>query len=150
MTGMEAAQLFATLQAAWNGRVAENDVATELWLRRLKATEFVTAQAAVVQLIEHSEFPPTIAALVNAIWSVMRYPAVGETRKELGYAPEPMSVNVAKRINDEFKRFKADREQRRKSMTADEFIRSEGHDPETHWLNKSGFVLRKVHGRKYE
>jgi len=150
MNTHEAAALLETLQGAWNGRVAENEVAVALWLERLKATEFVTAQAAVVQLIEHSEFPPTIAGLVNAVRDVMRYPPVGETRKELGYAPEPMSVNVAKRINDEFKRFKADREQRRKTMTADEFIRSEGHSPETHWLNKSGFVLRKVPGRKYE
>jgi len=38
----------------------------------------------------------------------------------------------------------ADRERRRASMTPEDFIRSEGHDPATHRVSQSGFVLRNV------
>jgi hypothetical protein len=130
------------MQAAWHGRVAEDDTATDLWMRRLADTEVVPARKAISQLIESSVFPPTIAEFVGAVRDVLRYPEPGETRKALSAVSTPMDPNVAKRVGAEYAAARAARERRRLSVSAEEFIRSEGHDPKTHRLSDSGFVLR--------
>jgi hypothetical protein len=136
------------MQAAWPG-FAEDDAANTMWVTIISRSDASIGAQACKALVGHLKFKPTIADWNEAKNAAYRHMEPGETRRELegGAQAElggaaPLEANVAKRVNAEFKKARADRAKRMASMTADEFIVSEGHDPSTHRLSKSGYVLR--------
>jgi P2-related tail formation protein len=143
MTDTEAARLLVTMQAAWPG-FAEDDGANRMWLTVIARSNPQIGAAACKSVINHLKFKPTIADWNEAIRDAYRYEEPGSARAEIGYNQTPASENVAQRLRAELEHAKEEREQRLKTMSADEFIRSEGHDPRTHRLSKGGYVLRRV------